>query len=372
MKSRCLPIRVFLWALLFGAFTICQNGLAQTGGNHRTQFAYVADQELNVVFGFEVGKNGGLTPLNPPSVPADNGTLGLAVDPNQRFLYAVNAASSDVSGYAIGEDGGLTPTPGSPYPAGSGAEWITVDPKGKFVYTANCGAICSGSGQGNVSGFAIDQETGALTPVAGSPFQAGDLPFAIVVERKGEFAYTANLGSNDVTIFKIDRRSGALSPVGAAVQTGGISPILLQMDPHGRFLYVDNFGSISAFIIGHDGMLTSVPGSPFAAGCCTQGIAFDEHAKFLYAANGTQVFGFSIEENGALTPLAASPFPTPGLGFLASLTRSEIGPHIYGAAVFDGLEGFNIDERTGDLTPAPGFLMPLGEMTSFVTTVVER
>jgi 6-phosphogluconolactonase (cycloisomerase 2 family) len=340
--------------------------------SRRTQFAYVADQELNVVFGFEVGKNGELTPLNPPSVPADNGTLGVVVDPGKRFLYAVNAASSDVSGYAIGQDGSLTPAPGSPYPAGSGAEWITVDPKGTFVYTANCGALCSGTGEGNVSAFAMDQQTGALTPVPGSPFQAGDLPYAIVVDRKGEFAYTVNFGSNDITIFRIDRASGALSPVGPAVQTGGITPILLQLDPHGRFLYVDNLGSISAFAIGHDGMLTSVPGSPFAAGCCNQGIAFDEHARFLYAANGTEVLGFSIEANGALTPLPASPFPTPGSGFLASLTRSERGPHIYGAAAFDGLEGFNIDEQTGNLTPAPGFLMPLGAMTSFVTTVVER
>jgi DNA-binding beta-propeller fold protein YncE len=51
-----------------------------------------------------------------------------------------------------------------------------VDPTGKFAYVANYGA-------GNVSGFAINSTTGALTAVSGSPFAAGTNPVSVAVAR---------------------------------------------------------------------------------------------------------------------------------------------------------------------------------------------
>ena len=44
-----------------------------------------------------------------------------------------------------------------------------IDPKGKFAYVTN-------QGSANVSAYPIIATSGALTPVAGSPFAAGSGP----------------------------------------------------------------------------------------------------------------------------------------------------------------------------------------------------
>jgi hypothetical protein len=50
----------------------------------------------------------------------------------------------------------------------------------RFAYVANRGNACGGGvGFGNVSAFSIDGTTGALTPVAGSPFPAGTRPHSV-------------------------------------------------------------------------------------------------------------------------------------------------------------------------------------------------
>ncbi|MGC9237930.1 MAG: beta-propeller fold lactonase family protein, partial [Thiomonas sp.] len=51
---------------------------------------------------------------------------------------------------------------------------VTVTPAGTFAYVANAGS-------NNVSAYSINATTGALTPVAGSPFAAGNLPLSVVV-----------------------------------------------------------------------------------------------------------------------------------------------------------------------------------------------
>ncbi len=50
---------------------------------------------------------------------------------------------------------------------------VTVSSDNQFVYTANFGS-------NDVSAYAIDAGTGALTPLAGSPFAAGSLPVSVV------------------------------------------------------------------------------------------------------------------------------------------------------------------------------------------------
>jgi 6-phosphogluconolactonase len=53
---------------------------------------------------------------------------------------------------------------------------VAVDAKGKFVYEANAQS-------NNIYAYTIDATRGALTPLAGSPFAAGDNPEIIVTCR---------------------------------------------------------------------------------------------------------------------------------------------------------------------------------------------
>ena len=57
---------------------------------------------------------------------------------------------------------------------------MAVDPSGTFAYVAN-------RGDNNVSGYRINRTTGALTPIAGSPFAAGDGPYSVAVTPSPRF-----------------------------------------------------------------------------------------------------------------------------------------------------------------------------------------
>jgi len=70
--------------------------------------------------------------------------------------------------------GALTPVAGSPFEGSSNPDGV-VDGTGKFVYISDYGS--------NVFGFTIDATSGALRPVAGSPFATGEGPKDVVVTR---------------------------------------------------------------------------------------------------------------------------------------------------------------------------------------------
>ncbi len=86
---------------------------------------------------------------------------------------------------------------------------IVVDPPGRFAYTANFDS-------NNVSAFAINSATGALAPVAGSPFAThGHGPLSVRVAPSGRFAYVTNFNADSVSIFAINSATGALTQIGA-------------------------------------------------------------------------------------------------------------------------------------------------------------
>jgi 6-phosphogluconolactonase (cycloisomerase 2 family) len=99
----------------------------------------------------------------------------VTVDPSGRFAYVTIGGPDGVAAYTIDQgSGALTAVAGSPFAAGTGPEHVAADPAGNFLYVSNAGSD-------NVSGYAINQTSGALTTVPHSPFAAGTTPFAIAV-----------------------------------------------------------------------------------------------------------------------------------------------------------------------------------------------
>jgi 6-phosphogluconolactonase len=84
----------------------------------------------------------------------------VAIDPSGKFVIVADT-SGNLSTYTIDSIGSLTPA-GPPVPLGAEAESIAVDPTGKFVFV--------GLLPREVAGFTLDSTTGALRPIAGSPF----------------------------------------------------------------------------------------------------------------------------------------------------------------------------------------------------------
>jgi len=187
---------------------------------------------------------------------------------------------------------------------------------------------------------------------------------------QGTFVYTNNDRTpNTISAFSA-AANGALSPIpGSPFTTGGngagggifasnrITTAVVK-----NFLYAGNSGSnnVSAFSIDPvTGVLTSVPGSPFATGGVADGSGMSltgtPDDKFLIVANGASmnITVFSVAVNGALSPVAGSPFASGAAGALASAKVTSDGKFLAVTSVPGSISMFNIS-ATGALTPVPG------------------
>jgi 6-phosphogluconolactonase len=98
--------------------------------------------------------------------------LGITTDVTGSDVYMPNNDAT-INGYAIDNaTGELTNIKGSPFSGSGGTLGIAADRSGKFLYVAN---------QADVLGYRINSSNGALTELSGSPFGAGFIPIAVCV-----------------------------------------------------------------------------------------------------------------------------------------------------------------------------------------------
>jgi 6-phosphogluconolactonase (cycloisomerase 2 family) len=195
-----------------------------------------------------------------------------------QFLYVsnLNDSAGGISAYTIGPTGALTPIPGSPFPTGPvgsfpGPSAMVVN--GGFLYVALAGTV---SGNNQIVAFSIDPNTGVLGAVPGSPFTTGTDPLYMVsvlstFATNQSFLYTANIQDNTISAFTVDDNTGMLtevsgSPYSGASTLAGLAVRLTQSTSNNFFLYAaDQAGSILGYSIdGVTGELQAIPGSPFA------------------------------------------------------------------------------------------------------------
>jgi DNA-binding beta-propeller fold protein YncE len=227
--------------------------------------------------------------------------FSLAVHPSGKFAYVANeggSAPTMISMFMIDATTGAFTSIGT-VPAGGRAEAVSVDPSGKFVYEAN-ESDPPGS-PGDVSAYAIDSSTGALTSIGSIP--AGADPTSVAVDPTGKFVYVTNSGSNNVSIYTINTTTGALTSVGQI--SADINPSFVAVDPTGKFAYVANSGSndISAYAIdAASGSLTPI--GTIAAESSPTSIAIHPSGKFVYVtnsgSNSVSMYGINAI-TGALT-----------------------------------------------------------------------
>jgi 6-phosphogluconolactonase len=279
--------------------------------------------------------------------------------PSPEFVYVANNVSQNVSAYVVNAvTGALAPVSGSPFASGVGPFGPTVDPAGRFAYVANNDA---GSNKGTVWAYSIQATTGALTTVAGSPFQADFGTGFVAVDPSGRFAYASNYTSGDVTGYTIDASTGALTSIGNFATGTGTGASSLAIDPSGKFLYVSNNtpsgpGSVSAFAIDQTtGLLTQVLGSPFPAGTNTLQVAVDPLDRFVYAtSNGSDtITSFEIDHStGSLVPTGSLATGTDPIGVVVD----PLGKLAYVALTnVNEVAAYTIDAATGTLTPLATF-----------------
>jgi len=333
------------------------------------KFAYVSNG--NAVSAYSLNLSSGVfTEIVGSPFPAGDTTEQAAMDPLGRFLYVSNAGlhggASSIIPYQIDRaTGQLTALP--PLLTTPNSNFIAIHPSGKFAYVSYADGT-------TITAYSINQNTGALTPIAGtSTLTVGVNPGRAVFSPMGDKAYVLT-GDPGLVTFNVDTTTGLLSPAGTAVAASA-QPWTLQIDTSGKFLYArrgDN-DLISVFQIDFAGMPVfsrSVPTRKGAPGMITVvggDSAVNLTPQFAYVANGSglNILGFGINSTGSLTQLTSTiPGGQPIALAAAPLTfepqlieLSQPGPsslHLYG-----------IDPTTSQLSggaaldagPAPKYLV---------------
>ncbi len=209
-------------------------------------------------------------------------------DPAGKFLYVPDECNDNIVAFKIDNTTGtLTPIAGSPFPTNTGnfgAYQPVVDPTGKFLYVTE--------DTDQVLGFTIGAN-GALTPIAGSPFSASPNfeTSSLAMHPSGKFLYVS--GDDDeglplITIFSINSTSGVLSQTAGSPFYVNESPGFMDITPSGKFLYVtspEDDGVMGFSIDAITGDITELASSPFTAGPNPQGIDVSPDGKFVFVAN---------------------------------------------------------------------------------------
>ena len=184
----------------------------------------------------------------------------IAMTPSGVFIFTNDVAAGQMYAFNITDDRFLEILGDDPFLAPIGGEptHLVVDSSGKYLYAT--------LSAGGVAGFAIDQNTGVVTDVAGSPFSTSDIPAGIAVSPNAGFLYVVNQNGT-IDSFSIDEGGGSLVPIPTGPVATSAQPSSITVDATGDFLLVANEpnSDIYSFKISSLGALTAVAGSPFQA-----------------------------------------------------------------------------------------------------------
>ncbi len=291
------------------------------------------------------------------------------------YTYVVNTATQTVSGFLIGT-GTLTATPGSPYSLGFAPLSAVATRTNNFLYVSGVSAIYA---------FRINTD-GTLAALTGGSSVAIASEVVLAVSPDGQWLFGLNSQSATLDEWKINSTSGAIAAMPSApyTLTGAVlSPMMLSVSPAANYIFAalgtggdhvftlntatgeiasnqqldtgsvqtsDNSlvanstgtrlfiarsgtnGGVGVYTIGTAGALSSVAGSPFAAGQGTFDVTIDTTGNYLYAANRTDgtISGYAIGVGGTLSALNGSPYASGKL--VSSLIAERSGKYVLAAA----------------------------------------
>jgi len=293
-------------------------------------FAFAVDQSAGTMDGYTLTTSAfaATTSYTAPTIPLNDAGTGVVVAQKQ-YLYAVFAAESEIFGWSISASGTLTP----------------------------------------LNGFPL------IVPMSGVPV-VNYRQVSVVTNPAGTLLFIALNGSNEILIFQIGA-SGALTLApGSPFSTGVDSPINLGTDGTGKYLYAaldpdlatHTAARTGAYVIGANGSLTAVPGSPFAYGMWE--IQGDASGQFLIGISGETASLFGVDDDNiylfSITQTGANAGAiTQVVKFLTTyppfnLTVNPALESVYTFSVNgagngnNATEGFLLDTATSTLTVASG------------------
>ncbi|WP_455218801.1 lactonase family protein, partial [Kaarinaea lacus] len=332
------------------------------------RFAYVANPYDYTISSYYLDENGVMFP-NGMVYTKDKFPATLIIHPNGKFIYSASRTVDTAPIFKIDpKTGRLTETSGSRFNTKLRSPFsYGFHPSGKFLYVAGRG--------GGVAGFRVDDKTGDLDYVPGSPFKSGERTRCLTIHPSGKFVYASNAYTNDVSAYSINEKTGVLTelsnspfPAGEAgpfddtyaklpdvVGNKGGMPYYIAAHPSGKFVYVSNWASasVSVFRVNETtGDLTLV-GLPKETGLTPYAVAVHPSGKYVLVSTwgGNDIYVYTVNtKTGELEHAKGSPFRTLGI------KPVDINFNIDGSMVFVANNGsnnvsiFDLDINTGKLT----------------------
>jgi len=235
-------------------------------------------------YALSTGAIGAATATLPITLPGFAGDTilptGVAVLANNTAVYvtasdksAYNPGGSTTSnanpgwlfGYAVASGGSLTPVSGSPFQAGVKPSALATDPISRFIYVTDFAS-------NQLIGYAV-LSNDTLQFMVNGPFRTGNQPSSVVIDPRGLFIYLANSLDENVEAYSISLPTGTpsqdVSVTGGATTTD-TEPVSIIVDPAlGRYVYTANYlgNSVSGFKLNpSDGTIEPTQASPYPTG----------------------------------------------------------------------------------------------------------
>jgi trimeric autotransporter adhesin len=253
-----------------------------------------------------------------------------SIDPNGNYLFvtSTSASSTMVTPYTIAANGSLTAGTAVSVSSTADITYTLIDPYGRFLFVADQGN--SSAANGGIYVYTINQMTGALTLVTGSPFTSNlNVPAGLAMDQSGTYLYASNYGNptaspaapgTTIAGFQVDPNAGTLTPLSTPTFTNSLSgPYYMAWDPTGTYLYVANNyvasganPTVSSFTLGANGALTSLTTTTVTGATAPLNVAVTPNGSYLYALDGVGgLYGFTLSSGTpSSTLISGSPYAT--------------------------------------------------------------
>lgn len=207
--------------------------------------------------------------------PAVTNQFVFASDPS--LILEEATQPSDMFTFSINQSNGALTATSITYKIGVGAGMQVITPSGKFLYVETNQLLSTGfPGPAELVGYQVNAD-GTLTPIAQAPVQSPQQPAIITMSPNGDFLYISGViypstpggpSTNDISAYAIDQNTGALT---LTADYTNIPSAILTIDPAVKYVYVAEFNSYTGenTLVGFavdptSGALTPLPGAQTA------------------------------------------------------------------------------------------------------------
>jgi 6-phosphogluconolactonase len=250
--------------------------------------------------------------------------------------------------------------------------FLAIHPSKRYLYAVGEVMEYQGKKTGAVTAFALDPQTGKLTPLNSQP-SGGTGPCHITVDREGRCALVANYGGGSVASLPI-AADGRLAEPASVIQHQGSSvnksrqeaphAHSINLDPANQFAFAADLGLDKVLVYRLDPTTCKLtphdpPFAQVAPGSGPRHFTFHPSGKFAYVINELlcTITAFRYDASkGTLTEIhTVTTLPhelQPGY------TTAEVVVHPSGKFLYGSNRGhnsiaiFRVDEASGRLTPA--------------------